>query len=241
MAAKHWTAQTVEAELARANFSVREKRTIPYGMQFVLTDGAIINVYHTGKLNVQGANCDEKERATKVFGDATAPPTTVPVRPAAPAVAASNVPSKIFIVYGHDTASRDKLETILLRLQIKPIVLAHRPPDGKTIIEALIENSDVHYAVVLLTPDDEGHAARRPDEKKPRARQNVVLELGMFLAKLGREKVAILHKGALELPSDISGLIYIPFNNDVAEAKLKLASALKAAGFSIDIEALSAE
>ena len=53
---------------------------------------------------------------------------------------------------------------------------------------------------MLLTPDDEGHRMGHPGEKKPRARQNVVLELGMFLSTLGRKHVAILHKGDVELP-----------------------------------------
>src|SRR5690606_32478565 len=109
---------------------------------------------------------------------------------------------------GHDTEARDQLELMLLRMNIKPVILGNMAPDGKTIIEALIASTDVPYAVVLLTPDDEGHKAGDESRKAFRARQNVVLELGMFLAKLGRERVAILHKGNLELPSDIHGLIY---------------------------------
>ncbi len=74
-----------------------------------------------------------------------------------------------------------------------------------------------------------------------RARQNVVLELGMCLVKLGRERLATLHKGDVELPSDINGLIYIPFKDDVSETKNKLAAALQRVGFRIAIAALSAE
>ena len=78
--------------------------------------------------------------------------------------------------------------------------------------------SDVGYAIVLATPDDEGKA-KSEAVYKSRVRQNVVLELGMFLSKLGREKVAILLKEApdFERPSDIHGLIYIPFQNKVDE------------------------
>ena len=148
---------------------------------------------------------------------------------------------KVFIVYGHDTQARDQLELLLLRMNIKPVILGNMTPDGKTIIEALIANTDVPYAVVLLTPDDEGHKAGADDKKTFRARQNVVLEMGMFLSKLGREKVAILHKGNLELPSDIHGLIYIPFEKSIQEGKNKLAASLQKAGFYIDIEHLQAE
>ena len=68
---------------------------------------------------------------------------------------------------------------------------------------------------VLFTPDDEGHEDDRPTEKKPDARQNVVLELGMLLSALGRKHVAILHKDDVERSSDIRGLVYIPFKTHV--------------------------
>lgn len=78
-------------------------------------------------------------------------------------------------------------------------------------------SSVVGFAVVLATPDDEGYRKDRPDEKTNRARQNVVLELGMLLTKLGREKVAILLKDqeTMERPSDIQGLIYIAFKENL--------------------------
>ena len=94
---------------------------------------------------------------------------------------------------------------------LEPIVLALLPAQGDTIIEKLEhylgEHGNVGFACVLLTPDDEGHLAGKLEEKKYRARQNVVLELGMVLARLGRRRVAILHKQSIELPSDIDGLI----------------------------------
>jgi predicted nucleotide-binding protein len=118
---------------------------------------------------------------------------------------------------------------------LDPIVLQGVPAQGDTIIEKLEhylgERGNVGYACVLLTPDDEGHVAGEPKEKKYRARQNVVLELGMVLARLGRRRVAILHKASVELPSDIAGLIYIPYKERVDEAKMKLYAELKAAGY----------
>jgi predicted nucleotide-binding protein len=91
---------------------------------------------------------------------------------------------------------------------------------------------------VLLTPDDEGHRAGRPDENRPRARPNVVLALGMFLNKLGRKRVAILHRGNVELPSDINGLLYIPFEEGIDEIKERVAAELQEAGFKINIKDL---
>ena len=77
---------------------------------------------------------------------------------------------------------------------------------------------EVDFAIVLATPDDEGYRMGHPDEKAYRARQNVVLEMGMLLAKLGRENVAILLKTQeeMERPSDITDLIYVPFRDNIA-------------------------
>ena len=99
---------------------------------------------------------------------------------------------------------------------------------------------DVAFGVVLATPDDEGHVAKRPDEKAFRARQNVVLELGMLLARLGRHRVAILLKNQCEMerPSDIQGLIYISFNNGVDEVTQTLAQEMCSQGIQIPVERL---
>lgn len=59
----------------------------------------------------------------------------------------------------------------------------------------------------------------------------MVLELGMVLASLGRQRVAILYKQSVELPSDINGLIYIPFQEKVDEVKAQLFKELQAAGY----------
>ena len=92
---------------------------------------------------------------------------------------------------------------------------------------------------MLLTPDDEGHKAGKTEEKKYRARQNVVLELGMVLARLKRKRVAILHKQSIELPSDIAGLLYIPFTERVEEVKNRLFTELREAGYNPDASALN--
>ena len=118
------------------------------------------------------------------------------------------------------------------------------PGAGDTIIEKLEKLTKADFACVLVTPDDEGRKRASPGngQLRPRARQNVVLELGMVLACLGRSRVAILVKGEgddLERPSDIDGLLYIPFKNHVNEAKNPLASNLQKAGFSIQIADLS--
>jgi len=117
---------------------------------------------------------------------------------------------------------------------MNPIILGQLPGAGDTLIEKLEsyvgDKGTVAYACVLVTPDDEGHLAGAPDQKKYRARQNVVMELGMVLARLGRKRVAILIKSTVEHPSDIAGLIYIAFDEKVAEIENKLYKELQTAG-----------
>ena len=140
------------------------------------------------------------------------------------------------VVYGHDEIARTQLEALLRRWDLEPIILDQQASAGQTIIEKLEEyTANVGYAIVLATPDDEGKA-KSETATKSRVRQNVVLELGMFLAKLGRERVAILLKEAtdFERPSDIQGLIYIPFQNKVDEVSLNLIRELSRQGYTID-------
>ena len=140
------------------------------------------------------------------------------------------------IIEGTTMSTKLQLEALLRRWDLTPIILDQQASAGQTIIEKLEENSkDVGYAIVLATPDDEGKA-KTESALKSRVRQNVVLELGMFLAKLGRERVAILLKEApdFERPSDIQGLLYIPFQNKVDEVSLSLIRELSRQGYTID-------
>lgn len=209
-------------------------KDIPHGRQFRLADGAIANVYTSGKIVWQGKDSPSVAKVKGLCGStelavASAGSTSEIVSP-------SN--NKVFIVYGHDTDAREQLELLLRRMKLEPVILQNLPIGGDTIIEKLEANIDVRYACVLLTPDDEGHPEGQPKEKKFWARQNVILELGMFLVRLGRKRVAILHKGSLELPSDINGLIYIKFNKRVDEVKERLGAELQEAGFPINIKDL---
>ena len=132
---------------------------------------------------------------------------------------------KIFVVYGHNENVRNELENILRRWDLEPVILDKLASGGKTIIEKL-ENQmpDVGYGVVLATADDEGYRKGAPNEKMFRCRQNVVLELGMLLSKLGRDRIAILlqHPKDMERPSDIQGLLYIPFEDRLEPEASKL-------------------
>ena len=121
----------------------------------------------------------------------------------------------------------------LEKLDLKPVILAEMPGEGRTIIEKFEQHAQVGYAIVLLTPDDVGLFQGDENDLKPRARQNVIFELGFFIGRLGREHVCALIKGDVEIPSDYAGIEYIPFN-DADDWQLRLIRELKSGGFEID-------
>src|SRR5690606_12147790 len=86
---------------------------------------------------------------------------------------------KIFIVHGHDDGAREAVARFLERIGLEAVILHEQANQGRTIIEKVVAHSDVGFAVVLLTPDDEGCA--KGGKPEPRARQNVLLELGYFI------------------------------------------------------------
>ncbi|MEY8118199.1 TIR domain-containing protein [Falsihalocynthiibacter sp. BN13B15] len=139
---------------------------------------------------------------------------------------------KVFIVLGHDEIALSKTENLLRKLALEPIVLRDRANEGHTIIEKFERNSDVGFAIVLMTSDDVGGLSK--DSVKPRARQNVILELGYFIAKLSRKRVAILKSDGVEAPSDIFGLVYTSLDKAGAW-QWTIARELKNAGYTIDL------
>ncbi|TAL40008.1 MAG: hypothetical protein EPN97_01300 [Alphaproteobacteria bacterium] len=134
------------------------------------------------------------------------------VRPATTASKPKENTRKVFIVHGHDDGAKETVARYLQKLNLQPIILHEQPSEGKTVIEKFEAHSDVDFAVVLLTPDDVG--GKTKDTLEPRARQNVILELGFFMGKLGRKKVRALKKDNVQVPSDYDGVIYIPMTGD---------------------------
>jgi predicted nucleotide-binding protein len=141
--------------------------------------------------------------------------------------------SKVFIVHGHDEGLKQSVARFLERLKLTPLIINELPSGGNTIIEQIESYSDVDFAVVLMTGDDEGRK-KREKRFKNRARQNVILELGYFFGKLSRKHVLVIYEKDVEIPSDFLGILHVPY--DSAEAwKMRLAKELKESGFGIDL------
>jgi predicted nucleotide-binding protein len=143
--------------------------------------------------------------------------------------------TKVFVVHGHDEVLRERTARFLEKANLEPIILAEQPGQSQTIIEKLEANSDVAFAIVLLTADDIGGPDRENLEARPR--QNVVFELGYFVGLLTRARVTALVEEGIEMFSDIHGVNYIAVDSSGAWKNL-LARELKVFGFDVDLEAL---
>jgi predicted nucleotide-binding protein len=198
-------------------------------LHFRAKSGEVINFYNTGTLVVQGKNQDvvkahlERLCAGEVIVN---PGDDEPVKQ-----------PQIFIVHGHDTQAREQLELILHKLALRPFVLQNSAANSMTIIEALEKNiyDDSDFGIILMTPDDAGYSNKEGSgSARPRPRQNVVLEMGMVMASLGRANMAILSKGDMERPSDTDGVVRLEFKERVQEIVPGLVQQLQNAGIPVD-------
>ncbi|MEM2967918.1 MAG: nucleotide-binding protein [Candidatus Bathyarchaeia archaeon] len=170
-----------------------------------------------------------------------------PKRPLAPK-------KEIFISHGKDTKPLNELKAMLIEFGLTPVVLSEQSSGGKTLMEKLEAYSDVGYAFVILTPDDLGGFVEmgskwsRPQRLRkflktayPRPRQNVILEFGYFVGKLGRSRVCCLLKKPVEQPSDMQGIVYLSFKESLEEIRMDIIRELKAAGYEIEAQTASSK
>ena len=143
-----------------------------------------------------------------------------------------NTSNNIFIVHGHDGELKEQVARLLDKLNIIPIILHEQPSAGKTIIEKIEKYSETtNFAIILYTPDDLTIDKDKDKVTNYRARQNVILEHGFLMGKIGRSNIMTLVKGEIELPSDISGIVYIDDKN----WRFDLAKELIENGFEINV------
>lgn len=139
--------------------------------------------------------------------------------------------NKIFIVHGHDELAISQVSELLRKLGLEPIVLKDQVSQSSTVIEKIEKyTTNIGFGIILYTECDWGGKER--DKLKRRARQNVILEHGYLMAKLGRENTVALIKGTVETPGDISGVVYTQMDPHNAW-QYKLVDELKASGYKI--------
>jgi predicted nucleotide-binding protein len=137
-------------------------------------------------------------------------------------------PDTVFVVHGRDEEARNIVVSFLTEIGLRGIVLHEQPNMGRHLLTKFIEETElITFAVVLMTDDDEGGLRGAP--VAPRARQNVILELGYFLSHLGQRRICALITPGLETPSDFDGIVYIKMD-ELGQWKTELRRELKAAG-----------
>lgn len=164
----------------------------------------------------------------------------------------------IFIVHGHDEPFRHEVENLVHKLKLEPVVLKDLRSQGRTIIEKLEALDDPAFVLVLATPDDQAVDPKKTKENltidtanakegqtsvdlpqgtfRLRARQNVILELGYFMARVKRANVLTLMKYDIEWPSDLSGVVYV---RPDSHWKVEVADEMRGAGVPIDPELIA--
>ena len=115
-------------------------------------------------------------------------------------------PLRVFISHGKAPDWREVQDYVEKDLNVPTLELAQEPSKGRTVLQKLNEESNkCSFAVVVMTGDDNLGAGA------PRARENVMHEIGFFQAKYGLANVCLLHEEGTNIPSNIHGLVYVPF------------------------------
>lgn len=145
--------------------------------------------------------------------------------------------NRIFIVHGHNNEMKETVARAVQNLDFEAVILHEMPNQGRTVIEKFTDHSEeVQYAIVLLSADDFAYPKGADMQQgKLRPRQNVVFELGYFIAKLGRNRVFPLYETMdnFEIHSDFAGVVLVPFDSRGAW-KMDLGKELEALGVAVN-------
>jgi len=242
------TYQELQNKVALTGFCGQWKE-LPNGQkQFKTETGICLNWWETKKtIMIQGPDGENKQRFEDAFYKVLNNIDVLPMQNVQSDFVPSIANKKIFIVHGHDDEALRDLELFIRRLGLEPYILKNNIEGGKTIIEALEQRIvyDSAFGIVLMTPDDIGCSQKEYEEDvknlRSRARQNVILEMGILIGALGRQKVAILRKGDIENPSDVNGWLYVSFKNSlIQEAGNAIVQYLRGAGIPVDLNKANA-
>jgi len=126
---------------------------------------------------------------------------------------AAAIQPRVFISHGSAADWREVQAFIERDIDIRTLELEQEPNLGRTVLEKLRQESErCTSAVIVMTGDDVDADGRL------RARENVLHEIGYFQGKYGLSAVCLLHEEGTNIPSNIHGLVYIPFPKGAVRA-----------------------
>lgn len=165
-------------------------------------EGSLLSAFLVRRAGVTSGTVPEPER----------PAITEPPGARALRQAEQRSSGRVFVVHGSNVAVRASVVDLLSQYGLQGIVLNEQPNMGRHLLTKFIQEAALTtFAVVLLTDDDVG--GKVDQQVSPRARQNVILELGYFIAYLGQDRVCALKTPGLETPSDFDGIAYIAMDD----------------------------
>jgi hypothetical protein len=229
-----------EASVAVANIfgedslNYRRFSGISYSLNFFTADTPDSDFERRWKEGLEEARAIMKSLLEEIRIYWDEPPASTPGRQGdAPQGVKTPTSKRVFIVHGHNDGAKEAAARLLEKLELEPVILHEQPNRGRTIIEKFEAHADVAFAIVLLTADDDGKA-KGDSALRSRARQNVILELGFFLGRLGRTHVCALYEDGVEVPSDYSGVLFVKFDG-TSSWMYSVAKEMRAAGLNVDL------
>lgn len=137
--------------------------------------------------------------------------------------------NKVFIIHGHDEAKWRELRDLLEdEFGLKVVVLQEESSQTQTIISKFEKYAnECGFAFALLTPDD---FIKKEGKEYLQARPNVLFELGWFYGRFGPDRICILKKSDTQIPSDLQGILYIEFQENIGEKFRKIRNELQRVG-----------
>ena len=123
---------------------------------------------------------------------------------------------KGFIAFGKDYLAALELKNFLNKLDIEPIILDEQPDLGLSVVEKFEKYAkQCNVAFIIMSPDD--NVKDKLGSEFYAARQNVIMELGWFMRHVGRSNIIIIHKEGTHIPSNISGILFLPYKQSILE------------------------
>jgi predicted nucleotide-binding protein len=141
---------------------------------------------------------------------------------------------KVLIIHSQDEEKAMEVADFLAKLDLSPILPYDQSSNGMNLIAELETNPEIVFAITLLTADDFGYPRGKPEEVKPRPKQNVIFDLGYLLGRMKQNLVCALYEEGLDLPSKYQGRVFIPYDAD-GLWRLLIARSMKLANVNVDL------
>lgn len=181
-------------------------------------DNLTINFYKNGKYYFQNSN--NKELEEKISSDISFLDLQEPDLKEKDVL-------NIYIIHGNKKELHLELSNILYsikedeNIQFKHIKTMDQENNGTSILEAVLRDmKKSDFAFAILSNDDVFILDNQLQFK--RARQNVFIEIGMWIGLKGSNSLYMLRQKETEIPSDLNGYLYKEFNENIKELKAEI-------------------